>query len=943
MALGAYDIRFILSVSDRTGNSLRRVGSDMRGVAADAVRMRKAFTAIDVGRGLQLRGLLGGAALGVAAQQAANFSTLVTKAATQAKDSQSLQDIGKNTVSLQNEILDLMGQFPASAQEQADAAYDIFSAMNVPLKQGVGLLKLFNMVSVAGATDLETASNAMITILNNFGGSWDKTMKAVNTSFAIIRFGRLEFSEFNDMLNSVVPSAKAAGQTLEDVSGAMALVTKLIPSQRQGATAISRLLEVLSRPDFRSGAKKLGLDIETADGALRPLPKIIGELARLDIAQATSTINSLFQVVTATGRGGGRGIQSTVQARRALILLVKEYQQYITVQKGVTGATSEFEKRYTMMIGSAGVKWEKFKAQMQALLIMVGAAAIPMFERLGDKVSNAIDWARQNRGMIEFAVKVTLITAAASLLMGTLLKLYGTVLILMTGLMRLGKMFAFAAIAAKAGQAVGFLAAAFSLLRSHGLKALPVIFQGLTGLMMLARLGIITITVLVLWKVHKTAGWNEFWKSVDEKFIAGADKVGKLGGPLGASGRLVEALMEADRNVRIKNLAELKARKNTGKGNNAEIAKEYNSNYKDLINQIRKQLTGVGGDLFNKKMMKDMGIDVNALNEQINSLVNQPPGGTDKQRMANEITTNFEQLMKQATDKLISVYQEFRTANEQAMGSIFEPIEGQDEEAQLRKQWNWTGAADSLLANMKERVRQFREWRNSLTMLLKKGFSKEFVEEFKKMGPEGMKHLDELKKAGPKRVKEFNTTFAAGKAAVTKATEIDFDAQIKKWQSFGTKTAFAIITGMETEEQMLQTRMNAMVTRLYSGVARTIATEQAKLNFVVPVQPSGVFQVAPRDGTPAKGGPTPKEIKAAGLEGKYAIPGAFTGGLPVAAVQALGDRGTAMAAAYGSPWPQPPFQGGNSYTFQVNGTFLTEEEAMNAAMRQAAHKTKNKR
>ena len=83
MALGAYDIRFILSVSDRTGNSLRRVGSDMRGVAADAARMKKAFTAMDVGRGLQLRGLLGGAALGVAAQQAANFSTLVTKAGTQ--------------------------------------------------------------------------------------------------------------------------------------------------------------------------------------------------------------------------------------------------------------------------------------------------------------------------------------------------------------------------------------------------------------------------------------------------------------------------------------------------------------------------------------------------------------------------------------------------------------------------------------------------------------------------------------------------------------------------------------------------------------------------------------------------------------------------------------------------------------------------------------------
>lgn len=941
MALGAYDIRFILSVSDRTGNSLRRVGTDMRGVAADAARMKKAFTAMDVGRGLQLRGLLGGAALGVAAQQAADFSTLVTKAGTQVAGNNSLEQIGKNTIGLQKEILNLMGQFPASAQEQADAAYDIFSAMNVPLKQGVGLLKLFNMVAVAGATDLETATNAMITILNNFGGSFDKTMKAVNTSFAIIRFGRLEFSEFNDMLNAVVPSAKAAGQTLEDVSGAMALVTKMIPSQKQGATAISRLLEVLTRSDFRAGAKKMGLSIETATGALKPLPEIIAELARLDISQAEGTINSLFQVVTATGRGGGRGIQSTVQARRALILLVKEFQEYQKVQKGVTGATSEFEKRYTMMIGTAGVKWEKFKANMQALLIMVGAAAIPLFERLGQKVNNAVNWARQNKGMLEFAVKATLVTAAASLLAGTFLKLYGTALILYTGLSRLAGAFGFAAIAARAGAAIGFLGAAFSLLRAHGLKALPVIFQSLAGLSALAKLGVITVTVLVLWKIHKTQGWNEFWKNVDEKIISGAQQVGRLGGPVGASGRFIEALMEADRSVRIKNLQALKDQKNKGKGSNKEVAQEIDNTYKDLVNQVRKALTAGGKDFFNAKMMKAMGLDSNALNEQINNLVNQPPGGTEKQQFANQIAENYKNLMQQASDRLIQVYGEFRSANEQALGNIFEPIEGTGEEEQLRKAWNWTTGADSLLENMKRRVAQFREWRAMLAMLLKKGFSKEFVAEFQKMGPDALKYLDELKSAGPKKVKQFNAVMVASKTTVTKATEIDFNAQIKKWESFGKNSAFAIISGLESEEVALAKRMDAYVTRVYSGVAMAIAREQAKLNFVVPQITGSEFNLSPK-AKPAPKGPTKKQIAAAGYEGRYAIPSAATGGLPVAAVQAMGDRYNAMARVYGTGWSNGPPTSWH-YTFNVNGTFMSEAEMMDQAMRQAKHKTRNKR
>lgn len=951
MALSSYDIRFILSVSDRTGNSLRRVGSDMRGVAADAARMRKAFTALDVGRGLQLRGLLGGAALGAAAQQAANFSTQVTKAATQVAGNNSLQQIGKNVTGLQKEILDLMGQFPASAQEQADAAYDIFSAMNVPLKQGVGLLKLFNMVAVAGATDLETATNAMITIINNFGGSWEQTMKAVNTSFAIIRFGRLEFSEFNDMLNSVVPAAKAAGMSLEDVSGAMAMVTKLIPSQKQGATAISRLLEVISRPDFRRGAERLGLDIETAEGALRPLPKIIQQLARLDIAQATSTINSLFQVVTATGRGGGRGIQSTVQARRALILLVKEYQEYERIQREVTGATSEFEKRYTFMIGSAGVKWEKFKAQMQALLILIGTAAIPLFTKLGEKVSNAIDWARQNKGTIGFITKLTLLISVASLVSGTLLKMYGTLLILRVGFGAVSKagVAAFAALNLAIRLHMAQLASAFILWKATSARFLVVAaaaarasaairlfgatmaaslvaataftsrLMGLGKMLALLVRGgpyIVAISLLIEFK-------DEIWKKTKEalgdiaKGMGGAIPLGI--GPHGQRVKVSPPDLTLDKNKTDKQ------------------KKVIISDYQKQVNEIKRLMKLGGAELFNKKMMKDLGFDQNALQEQINNLVNQPPGGTDKQRMANDIANNYKDIMKQATDKLVEVYQGFREQNQQAMGSIFEPIEGEGEEAQLRKQWNWTGAADSLLANMKERVRQFREWRNSLTMLLKKGFSKDFVEEFKKMGPEGMKHLDELKKAGPRRVREFNTVFAAGKQSIEKATEIDFNKQINKWNSFGKDTAFAIITGMESEEQQLQTRMNSMVSRLYSGIAMTIAQEQAKLNFAIPVQPSGKFGISPVAG---KGAQTvsQRDVRAAGLDGRYAIPSAATGGLPVAAVRAMGDRGTAMAAA----WMQRP-QGAVTNVFQIDGTFLTPEEMITQALRQANHKTKNKR
>lgn len=950
MALSSYDVRFILSVSDRTGNSLRRFAGDMRSTTAEAARMKKAFTAMDLGRGLAIRGLLAGAGLGVAGEQAASFATQVTKAATQIAGNNSVQKIGQNSIKLQKELLDLMHQFPGTAKEQADAAYDIFSAMNVPLQKGVGLLKLFNMVAVAGATDLSTASDAMIKILNNFGGSWERTMKSINTSFAIIRFGKLEFSEFNTMLDSVVPAAKGAGQSLQDVAGAMAfLTTRMGPAV--AATGLSRLLDVMARPDFRRGAERLGLDFETVDKSLRPLPDLIHELARLPVAQIKGAIGSLIPLVTSVGRGGGKGIQAQSQARRTLNQLVLNERQFQQFQGNVLGATEEFSKRYAAMIGTSGVRWEKFKATLQATAIVVGAAVIPYFERLGEVITKGINWAKNNEGTVKFAAKALLAVSVASLLAGTFLKLYGASLILYTGLTRLAGAFAFANIAARATALMGFLSAAFSLLRTNGLKALPVILMNLGALSTLAKLGIITTTVVILWEVHKLKGWNEFWKSVDEKILSGTGAIKKHGGAVGKAVAIpIQALINMDKKVRVKNLAELKANRNKGKGSNKEIVDAYTSNYKEMIASIRKSVGSLSKDLFNTKAMKALGLDPKSIEDQINALLYPPAKGSTEgaqraAQYAKDVVNRTKEMLGQASDALMQLYDGFKQANQTAFGDIFTPIEGEGEEAQLRKQWNWSGGADSLLGIMKSRVAQFKKWRGMLTMLLKKGFSKDFVDEFKKMGPEGLKYLDELRSAAPNKVRQFNTVMAQGKGAVTKATEIDFNTQLKKWNSFGKDTALKIILGMESEEQGVQTRMTNLVNRLYTNVAKEIAAQQVKLEMSVPdatvkFDYSGL-KAAPEEDTtkPAPKAPPPKY----GPHGKPPPKGS-RGDIPFwwkedQSMMLPGRVSTIPIEQRGMISPQTNQQ----VVFNVNGTFLTYQEMMDAALRQAKHKLKHTR
>jgi len=684
--------------------------------------------------------------------------------------------------------------------------------------------------------------------------------------------------------------------------------------------------------------------------------------------------------------------------------MVTEYKQYLETQRNVTGATSEFEKRYTAMIGSAGVKWEKFKAQLQAMLIVVGAAVIPAFERLGGVLQHGIDWARNNRGTVEFVAKATLAVAVASLLAGTFLKLYGAGLIVFTGLKRIGIVTGgllgmWARVAAVGDAIVGVLGRiGIGLLAMGGRGTVATgVLGGLTARLWLATTAISTMNITALrsafglgkfaqaaWllvtaitslniagvraalslmplagmlaKFAKigviTIGINVVWNMINKQkrdrtgFLAKRGLLGSaaleaiFGTDFGtskwfATKETKDAIDEFDRRQ--------KGARKTGLG---KIQKNTTSDVKNLLAQIKKDIASTSGDIFNAKMFKQLGIDPAAINKQVNDLINKPPGADDSARnraqMAKDIVSRTKDLLSQASNKLVEVYQGFREANQQAFGSIFEPMEGTGEEEQLRKAWNWTSGSTGLLNTMKARLAQFRAWRGELAMLLKKGFSKDFVEEFKKMGPDGLKYIDELKKAGPKKVAEFNQVMAASKTNITKATEIDFNAQLKKWNSFGKDTAFKIITGMESEEQSTQTRMNNMVERLYSGVAATIATQQVKLDAAAQVleMPMPTFKVGPKLVFPTTPKPAPRVVNPHGVPPPPGSGGKIPFWWREDQAAALPGRARAIPAdQVGMYRPQT----GEMTVINVNGTFLTPQEMMDAALRKASHKLKHKR
>lgn len=444
----------------REAATLRRLRPELAFIAEDQEVLRKALQRLPVermerlghamsglGRTAQLFGAIGTVSFGLAASSAADFASKVSLAATQMRDitvqtpAQALAQTRQRTdqlaygftqagVSVQG-VLDLMGDYPATADDMTAAAYDIFSSMNlqkngiVDVAAGMDLLETANKIAVAGQVDLSEATSAMITVLNNFRGPGETTNNILDTMFDIVRFGRMRISDFNVMMNKIAPAAAGAGLSLEDVGGAMAFLTQVMPSQRMVATGISRMIEAFRHPDIVAGLKAMGIEALTAEHNLRPLDELLLEIkTKLNPKDAAE----FFRIVSSAGRGGGRGMMFTAEGRRAFNQIMKHTKDYIAAQRQIEKNTGEFAVSLKTQLQSAGVQWNIFKNQIRALVIVVGTEVIPVFAKVGDYIQNFVVWFKnldpELRGTI---VRMATWAAIGTLLGGVLLSLMGSI------------------------------------------------------------------------------------------------------------------------------------------------------------------------------------------------------------------------------------------------------------------------------------------------------------------------------------------------------------------------------------------------------------------------------------------------------------------------------------------------------------------------------------
>jgi TP901 family phage tail tape measure protein len=150
-----------------------------------------------------------------------------------------------------------------SAQEAADALFVITSA-GLRGADAVEALELSLKASTAGLGETQDIARSVAGAMNAYGAETIDAAKATDVIVATARAGNFETSQFASAIGRVLPFAQQAGASLEDMGGAVALLTRTNGDAAQSVTQVSSLFRafVIPTEQAKTALANVGLSAE---------------------------------------------------------------------------------------------------------------------------------------------------------------------------------------------------------------------------------------------------------------------------------------------------------------------------------------------------------------------------------------------------------------------------------------------------------------------------------------------------------------------------------------------------------------------------------------------------------------------------------------------------------------------------------------------------------
>lgn len=373
-----------------------------------------------------------------AAQAAIDYKKAATTTLTQVDDKfkttlEDIVNIGRSTAD----------RFAVPIDEMQGAMYDLYSSMDVKNKTvASNFMVEAAKAAVGGSTDVKTATNSLISILNSYELKAKDVNKVNDLMFQLVRKGVGSYNDFTQAMATANPSAHRANQTYQQTAAMLALMTRNGIKSAKAGTYAARAFDAISNVRTADNMKEFGIKIYDATGKLKPMTTIIelmrNKLKGLNDEQRNNALKGMFA-------GSGGTIQAMKFFNTALSDTDGTYKQLYKDMMRASKATDENGRK----VGAAQIAYEQMAGTDASRILIaqnkmaiawqkIGDAILPVKTAVYEFFGQIADWwnklsPQQQQGIAQFAA----IAAVILIVGGVIVTLVGGVMLLVAAVIAL--------------------------------------------------------------------------------------------------------------------------------------------------------------------------------------------------------------------------------------------------------------------------------------------------------------------------------------------------------------------------------------------------------------------------------------------------------------------------------------------------------------------------
>lgn len=273
---------------------------------------------------------------------------------------------------MRDSVLQISGATAKSPVELADALFVVTSA-GLRGENAMGALDSAARASAAGLGETTDIARALSGAMNAYGADTLDAARATDVIVATARAGNFETSQFAAAIGRVLPFAKQAGASFEDMGGAVALLTRTNGDAAQSVTQMAALFRAFVVPtqEAKKAFEEVGLSAEQ-------MRQMIAEDG------LPAALQHLDGALGGNREQLGRLLGSSEAASAAFQILDADAATLEATFGEVNKAAGITDDAFAAVEETTGFKLQKAMANFKTVLIEIGDILAPLVQKVSD-------------------------------------------------------------------------------------------------------------------------------------------------------------------------------------------------------------------------------------------------------------------------------------------------------------------------------------------------------------------------------------------------------------------------------------------------------------------------------------------------------------------------------------------------------------------------------